>query len=277
MIQKNPIFWATGTLGIVILSACMVVAALPGFAQDTKPTPLLRKLPVPAPGRIGDNANRILREMGQYLRGAEEFTFIAEVAYDTLLPNGQKIQYSGQSNVSVRRPDKLLIRYEGEERKSRIFYDGKTFTILDARRDLYSVTDVPPTIDDAIDHVVEMYGFSPPIADLVYADPYKVLIENVDTAFKVGQSIVDGATCHHLAFTQDAIDWQIWIQQGGRPVPRKLVITYKEEPGSPQYTARLSDWNFQPRLAESSFTFHPPDGADKIEFLKPRWEIEGEQ
>ncbi len=277
MIRKNPIFWATGMLGIAVLSACMVVAALPGFAQDTKPTPLLRKLPVPAPGRIGSNANRILREMGQYLRGAKEFTFLAEVAYDTLLPNGQKIQYSGQSNVSVRRPDKLLVRYEGEERNSRIFYDGKTFTILDERRDLYSVTDVPATIDDAIDQVVKMYGFSPPIADLVYADPYKVLIENVDTGFTVGQSLVDGVTCHHLAFTQDAIDWQIWIEQGGRPVPRKLVITYKEEPGSPQYTARLSDWNFQPRLAESCFTFHPPNGADKIEFLTPRWEIGGEQ
>ena len=277
MIRNSPLFWLTGTLGIVVLAACIVVAALPGFAQDAKPGPLTRKQPLPAAGKRGANADRILRQMGEYLRGAKEFTFRTEVAYDTLLPNGQKIQYGGQAKISVHRPDKLLVQFDGEERKSRIFYDGRTFTILDERLNVYSVTDVPPTIDDAIDQVVAMYGFSPPIADFVYADPYKVLSENVDTGFKVGQSLIDGVTCHHLAFRQDAIDWQIWIAQGGRPVPRKLVITYKQEPGSPQYTARLSDWNFQPRLAESGFTFHPPDGADKIDFLKPRWEIGGEE
>ena len=276
MTKYRPLFCTVG-IGIgLLLVVCLVIAALPGFAQDNKSTPLLKKLPLPAPDMIEDNADRILREMGEYIREAKEFTFRTEVAYDTLLPNGQKIQYSGQANISVHRPDKLLVRFDGEERKSRIFYDGKTFTILDARMNVYSVTDVPPTIDDAVDQIVEMYGFSPPIADFVYTDPYKVLIENVDTGFTVGQSLVDGVNCHHLAFTQDVIDWQIWIEQGGRPVPRKLVITYKQEPGSPQYTARFSDWNFQPRLAESSFTFHPPDGADKIDFLKPRLEIGSE-
>ncbi len=277
MTKCRPLFCTVG-IGIgLLLAVYLVIAALPGFAQDNKPTPLLRKLPLPPPDMIGDNAERILREMGEYLRKAKEFTFRTEVVYDTLLANDQKIQYSGRANISVHRPDKLLVWFDGEERRSRIFYDGKTFTILDARMNVYSVTDVLPTIDDAVDQIVEMYGFSPPIADFVYTDPYKVLIENVDTGFTVGQSLVDGVNCYHLAFTQDVIDWQIWIEQGGRPVPRKLVITYKQEPGSPQYAARLSDWNFQPRLAENGFTFHPPDGADKIDFLKPRWEIGGEE
>ncbi len=71
----------------------------------------------------------------------------------------------------------------------------------------------------------------------------------------------------HLAFVQDEIDWQIWIQAGPRPVPRKLVITYKNEPGSPQYVARLFGWDFQPRLAEEFATFHAPAGSDQIDFL----------
>jgi hypothetical protein len=74
-------------------------------------------------------------------------------------------------------------------------------------------------------------------------------------------------SCHHLAFSQETIDWQIWIEDGPRPVPRKLVITYKTEPGSPQYVARLSGWNFQPRFSKHFFTFEAPAGAGEMEFL----------
>ena len=46
------------------------------------------------------------------------------------------------------------------------------------------------------------------------------------------------------------------------------MITYKEEPGAPQYIARLSGWDFQPRLSRALFDFDPPAGADAIE-LRP--------
>ncbi len=45
------------------------------------------------------------------------------------------------------------------------------------------------------------------------------------------------------------------------------MITYKNEPGAPQYTARLSRWNIEPKLSEDTFRFQPPDGASRMEFL----------
>ncbi len=45
-----------------------------------------------------------------------------------------------------------------------------------------------------------------------------------------------GVPCHHLAFEQATIDWQLWIDAGKDPLPRKLVITYKTEDEVPQYT-----------------------------------------
>ena len=115
--------------------------------------------------------------------------------------------------------------------------------------------------------VFDRYGFSVPISDLVYSDPYKALTGHVQHGFWVGLHAVDGTPCHHLAFLQETIDWQIWIEDGPRPVPRKLLITYKDEPGSPQYTARLSGWDFHPRISDGWFEFRPPVGADQIEFL----------
>jgi len=54
--------------------------------------------------------------------------------------------------------------------------------------------------------------------------------------------VVDGFECEHLAFRNDDTDWQIWIQVGDAPIPRKYVITSKTEEGAPQYTLVIRDW-----------------------------------
>ncbi len=215
---------------------------------------------------VDGEAVRVLRGMSGLLSAAREFTFQADVSYDAVV-TGQMVQFGGAAEIATRRPARLRVTFDGDERKSRLFFDGSTITILDAERNLYAVTDVPPETGAALDVLFEKYGFSVPIADLLYPDPYEVLMAKVQRGFLVGQHEIEGTPCHHLAFSQDAIDWQIWIDAGARPVPRKLVITYKNEPGAPQYTARLSHWNFEPKLSEGSFRFQPPDRASRMEFL----------
>ncbi len=216
---------------------------------------------------IDTQAFRLMRQMGTYLGAAREFSFRANVTYDVVFRNIHKIQYAGIANVAVRRPNKLLVKYSGEERQTRVFYDGRTFTILDPSRMVYTKTKVPPTIDAAVDRIFAQHGFSVPIADFVYEDPYRVLMEKVESGFVVGRTWVQGKPVFHLAFTQKEIDWQIWIEEGPRPLPRKLLITYKNEPLSPQYTAILSGWDLQPRLSDSFAEFHPPIGSDEIQFI----------
>jgi hypothetical protein len=226
---------------------------------------------------IDAEADRILRAMGDYLQSANEFSFRADITRDETLSTGEKVQYGARSELSVRRPDRLLVDTVGDERRRQVFYDGRTITLFDLQKNFYAVTDVPDELDAAVDVVFEKFGFSVPLADFVYADPHGVLAEAADYGSVIGVHGCGQQRCHHLLFTQETIDWQIWIETGPRPVPRKLVITYKQEPGSPQYQARLSRWNFQPRLSEHAFTFHPPDGVSEIEFLPAGAQDEVEQ
>ena len=216
---------------------------------------------------IEPQAERILQAMSDYLKSASEFAFHADVAYDSVLADGQKLQFGGAADVFVRRPDRLHVEYRGDERMSRVVFDGQMATLCDLVTNVYSQTEVPPTLDAAVDHVFDKYGITVPIADLAYADPYQTLTESVETGSLVGEHIVRGTACQHLAFTQEAIDWQIWIEDGPQPLPRKLLITYKEEEGSPQYTAWLSRWDLRPRISDHYFHFNAPAGSDKIEFL----------
>jgi hypothetical protein len=217
---------------------------------------------------IDPEAFRLVHQMGRYLSAAREFSFRADVTYDVVFMENQKLQYAGTANVSVRRPNKLHVRYLGEERQTGVFYDGKTFTIFDPVRKVYTKTKVPPKIDAAVDMVFDKYGFSVPIADFVHENPHLILMENVESGFVVGRTWIHGRPVHHLAFTQGEIDWQIWIENGPTPLPRKLLITYKNQPGSPQYTAVLSKWDFTTRLSDSFAEFHPPLGSDEIQFFR---------
>ena len=112
------------------------------------------------------------------------------------------------------------------------------------------------------------------MADLVSRDPYASVIGSVEYGYVVGRSTIDGVECHHLAFAQETIDWQIWIQTGPEPLVRKIVITYKDEPGWPQYTGRIFNWNLSPRLSKRYFEYEPPADAMRVEFL-PSQDEEG--
>ena len=219
---------------------------------------------------VDEDADRILREMGDYLRTASEYTFRADIAYDEIVDD-QMILFGGVAEIALQRgPDRLNVELDSDVLRRRLVFDGKTIAMHNISRNLYAVTEVPSEIGLALDRFFEVFGSSVPVADFVYPDPYRTLSENVETGYVVGEHPVNGIRCHHLAFTQETIDWQIWVEAGPRPVPRKLVITYREEPGSPQYIVELSEWNFEPRLSEHYFTFRPPDGANEIEFLPPQ-------
>jgi hypothetical protein len=216
---------------------------------------------------VDAKADKVLRQMSEYLNSLEQFTFHAENTQDELLSTGQKVQRGRTVNLSVRRPDRFLADVKGDARNQQLFYDGKTITLYGKNVNFYATIDAPATIDTALDHALESFGLSAPLADFISKGSYEYMKENVDSGFYVGLSNVHGVESHHLAFRQEDIDWQIWIENSKTPLPRKIVITNKWQTGAPQFTALLSDWNLSPMLKDSLFTFVPPDKAEKIEFL----------
>ena len=212
-------------------------------------------------------ADRILKEMGEYLNKTKAYSFHADVVFDELLPTEMKVQYSKSIDIYVRQPNRMRVENRGDLATRRSWYDGKNITVYDIGRSNYAVLKVPGNIDAALDHVMENYDLSFPLADLVYQDPYATLIENVNTGHYVGLHDAQGVRSHHLVFSQDLIDWQIWIEDGKQMVPRKITITYKNLPGSPQYTAILSGWSFNLRLPDSLFIPNLPKNVERIEFL----------
>ena len=76
---------------------------------------------------IDASASSILQSMSDYLKGADELGFRADIVYDAVSPDGQKLQYGGTAEVALRRPNRLHVEYNGDENSRTIVIDGRTF------------------------------------------------------------------------------------------------------------------------------------------------------
>lgn len=216
---------------------------------------------------LDPQAESIIRRACDTIGGAGSFTFRADITYDDILESGERLRYSGELQSALRRPDGVRTDFSSGLDSSSAWYNGRSFTLFDTSTGLYATTPAPGQIDTLLEMVHEKLGFSLPLADFYYSDPYPGLVGNLERASYGGVEKVGETSCHRLDMSQEDIDWQIWIEEGDRALPRKLTITYKKLPGSPQYTAVFSDWDLSPALDLEFFTFRPPEGSAQIEFL----------
>ena len=253
--------------------ACSVViaslAAAQGAAAQNKPAapnaPPAAATNAAAPA-VAAQADRLIKEMSAYIGSANEFTFHADVSFDHVLPSGQKLQFAAAEEVVLKRPGGLYVEWNGDLGSRQFWYDGKSVTLYDPAMPFYASDTAPPELDAMLGQLVPKLAFSPPLADLLYHDPYKTVRGSIQYGFDLGQSDVNGRTCPTLAFVEKDIDWQIWIENGPQPTPCKLVITYKNQPSQPQFTAVFRDWDFAPRIDQAVFTPELPPGTEKIPF-----------
>jgi hypothetical protein len=256
--KLSSVIFLTTLLGIMLLS-------LPGWGTEeakAPPAPPAQKAMTPSP-----DPRQILQKMCEFLKSQQQFSYKAEVADDEVYYGGKKLQYEIDMETFVRRPDRLRVNAEGDLIDKQFFFDGKTITLFDKDLNVYGVLEVPPNIESALAKANKDFGVRVALTDLASPNLWELLNKRIKTSLYVGQSKIRGVLCHHLSFDGDKVQLQVWIEAGDQPLLRKVVLTHKQLPGSPQWTAYLSDWNFSPQLSDSLFAFTPPQGAQKIKFV----------
>jgi hypothetical protein len=251
-------------VGWTVLAAALLLLSSAGEAQQTPPPAAPAE--TPKPPAVAPEAISALAKMGAFLRTLKTFAVRADTTTDEVLDTGQKIQLDSTLELRVRRrPDRLRADVRSARIERQFFYDGKTLTLYGARLKYYATTEAPPTIQELLDLAEQRYGLTIPLEDLFYWGSDTARSGDIQGAFVVGPSRIGGVECDQYAFREEAVDWQIWIERGKTPLPRKLVITTRQEEGQPQYVAVLR-WDLAPRLDDKTFTFTPPKDARRIVF-----------
>ena len=236
--------------GTLLLAAATLAAPLP--AQQSSDT-----------AAVEPDAIAALNKMGTYLRSLKAFQVRAETTKEDVLDDGQKVQFASTSDVLAEAPNRLRAEVKSDRDEHLDLYDGATFTYYAPRVNYYATVPAPPTTVELINRLEQNYGMEIPLTDLFrWGGPHSS-VDKITAATDIGPGDVGGVTCEHYAFRQPGLDWQIWIQLGDYPLPRKVVLTTMTDEARPQFSA-IYTWNLAPSFNDATFKFVPPPGAGKI-------------
>ena len=213
----------------------------------------------------GNDAKAILKAMSDYLGSQKtiEVTFDSDI--EVITPQLEKIQFASSGEMLLSRPDKMRAHRVGGYADVSMIFDGKVVSILGKSVNGYAQFDAPGSLDQLFEALRVGHGVALPGGDLLLSNPYDVLVADVLEAKHIGRGVVEGVECEHLAFRNGETDWQLWVELGDAPFPRKLVITSKTMNCAPQYTMRVKSWKVGVQPAADAFTFAAPAGAKKLE------------
>jgi hypothetical protein len=211
-------------------------------------------------------AVQALRDTGAYLQTLKRFRVSTELTGERVLADGQKLQHTATADMDVERPNKLRAVMHSARSERELIYDGKTLTLYTPAQKYYSTAEFGESIGELIGRLQEKYGVQIPLADVFIWGTPAAQLDKFESAMNAGQDFIGDDLCDHYAFRQAGADWQIWISAGGKPLPRKIVITNRSDEARPQSVSMI-DWNLKPNFKEAAFRFTPPKGSSKIDIV----------
>ena len=204
-----------------------------------------------------------LVQMGAYLRAIKAFQVSSEAVKEDVLDDGQKVSSSSRVEMLVARPNRARIQVSSDDQQRLYLYDGKTATVWAGLQGFYATVPAPGTLLELVNMFNNKYDIEVPLQDLFFWGTDKSDPGAITSAIDMGSATMGGVTCEHYVFRQPGLDWQLWVQLGDHPLPRKLVITTTDNDARPQFSSVIT-WNLAPSYNEEAFKFEPPADAKKI-------------
>ena len=209
----------------------------------------------------------VLMRMADYLAKSPAWSVTAHTAYDAVQPDGYKVEWNGVRTVTLRRPDRLRVESERSDgARSLVLFDGKEITTFDEAARMYAKAPHPGSVNDAVVYFVHDLGMRLPLAVMLLDRLPAELQQRVQSVEYVEKTATLGAPADHIAAKTPTVDFQVWIAEGDRPLPLRVVLTYKRTRGQPQFRAQFSDWNLDIKPSDTLFSFTPPAGVKQIPF-----------
>jgi len=218
-----------------------------------------------------DEVIAIIKNSSDFLKKQQRYSVSAETGYEVVQENGQKIEFGSVREATVQRPNHVRMNFKRRDGISGgVVLDGKEIVFFNTSDNVYSRVSKPGSINSQMEFLSDELQIPVPMQDFLAPDFAAKLTGKDTTVNYINSSTVNGVACDHIAIRTDDVDVQIWIAEGKQPLPQRIVITYKHEPGQPQFRAQIREWNLSPKIPAKHFRFTPPKGAEQIPIIAVR-------
>ena len=215
-----------------------------------------------------------LQRMGNFMSGLERFSVSMDSHYDVVQETGEKIEFAEKRSLTVLRPKHFRVETQSADgERYTVTFDGSDITLLNVQDSIYAKAPLQGDIDAALIHAVRDLQLRMPLSMLFLKRLPEALAQRVESVELV-EKTYDGLL--HLSARGQTVDMQIWLPATGDPLPQRVVLTYKEAEGQPQFRANLIGWNLAPVVTEGQFDLIIPQDATRIDLLAQRKALEAD-
>ena len=215
-----------------------------------------------------ENPQPYFSRMADFISGARQFQTTMRIGYDVVQESGQKVEFSERRRITIARPDRLrveILKSNGE--KGLVLFDGQKITVYSETHQVYAEAEKPGNLEDALVFFLRELKMRMPLALMLSANFPEEMEKRLENLEFVEVSATTDIPCVHLAGRTDQVDFQIWIPQTENPLPRRMVITYPDQEGQPNFWVDFTDWDLASSIPDRDFVLTPPAGAERIPFL----------
>ncbi|HEX6572556.1 MAG TPA: DUF2092 domain-containing protein [Steroidobacteraceae bacterium] len=228
------------------------------------------ELPAPADSSRVESQQKAaerLSAMTKFLASLPAYQVTCRGSYDVLQDSGQKLEFLEVRELALQRPDRLRVRHRSSDgNEDLLVFDGKHITLFNDRANVYAQAPQPGSLDDAIVYFVRDLKMRLPLARLFTNRSSEELARRLQSVVHIERTELLPVPTDHIAGRVGDVDVQLWIAEGDRPLPMRVVLTYVDEPGQPQYRADFQDWKTAIPGGPDAFRFSPPKDARRIVF-----------
>jgi hypothetical protein len=220
------------------------------------------------PGGSSPEARALLLKMADLIGKTPRLSVTVRTSYDTMQTSGQKIEWNEVRTLTISRPDRLRIESEKSNgARTLVVFNGKEVTAFDEAGRAYAQAAQPGGVDETLVYFVRDLGMRLPLAALFTSRAASDLERRVRSVEYVEKTGILGAPAHHLVGRTDTVNFQVWISDGDQPLPQRIVLTYPDAAGQPEFRAQFVSWNLAAQPADTLFAFTPPAGTSRIPFV----------
>jgi hypothetical protein len=247
MSTKGPVHVATFAFSFLLL------AQVAGDAQSavrsaTRQTATPAKSPSrtttvkPVRFQLEPKAMDVLKAVSARLSGAHTLSFVATDTFERLNPEGTSVHSSKTFEVSVQRPNRLIVSVSGSDSRSQFYCNDTTMMTYSGAAKAVVIAKAPPTISECLSNAYKASSIAVPFGDLIIADPYSNIVRGLKSATYIGRSeLADGTTADVVAYSNDRVSVQMWVGTEDR-LPGEIRVVHLDDPNRMRHKFVLSNW-----------------------------------
>jgi hypothetical protein len=241
----------------VLFALALLPAAMPG----QQPAATAERV---AGAKVEPEALQILRSVTDALKNVQTFTFHAVIRRELQAANGETTTFVRNNDVAISRPGRMRINITAQQERVEVYFtNGELFLYAPAAKEFVGLGTSSLNLDTMVDQL-EKANIVLPMAPLFRSDPYRNLVDGLESATVLGRTEIDGKSYQHLGFRKPDVEWQLWVEDSPTPLPRRAQATYQQPSISPRLVIDFSDWNLMPDLPAEYYVFTRPAEAKAV-------------